>query len=149
MNRGPDQHGLHSQTFGQRATRKQESCGLQSFETVFLHRERCAGSISQLSLPLTVSFIFLPLLHFHLHHSSSTHFLFVLIHSPVPSTPQLLPLAMGNGMNKQPPPPMVLVPPLFDYPPLAARTRYVFSNLLSPIHMIRTFKFQCQGISRE
>ncbi|XP_077253668.1 beta-galactosidase [Tasmannia lanceolata] len=30
---------------------------------------------------------------------------------------------MGNWLNKEPPPPMVLVPPLFDYPPLAARTR--------------------------
>ncbi|KAE8022797.1 hypothetical protein FH972_008567 [Carpinus fangiana] len=28
---------------------------------------------------------------------------------------------MGNLMNKEPPPPMVLVPPLFDFPPLAAR----------------------------
>ncbi|KAK1321804.1 hypothetical protein QJS10_CPA03g00401 [Acorus calamus] len=30
---------------------------------------------------------------------------------------------MGNWLNKEPPPPMVLVPPLFDFPPLAARTR--------------------------
>lgn len=27
-------------------------------------------------------------------------------------------------MNKEPPPPMVLVPPLFNFPPLAARTRF-------------------------
>ncbi|CAA7402304.1 unnamed protein product [Spirodela intermedia] len=30
---------------------------------------------------------------------------------------------MGNFVNKEPPPPMVLVPPIFDFPPLAARTR--------------------------
>ncbi|KAK1281011.1 hypothetical protein QJS04_geneDACA002842 [Acorus gramineus] len=30
---------------------------------------------------------------------------------------------MGNWLNKEPPPPMVLVPPLFDFPPLSARTR--------------------------
>ncbi|KAK8933596.1 hypothetical protein KSP39_PZI015544 [Platanthera zijinensis] len=34
---------------------------------------------------------------------------------------------MGNHLaslwNKEPPPPMVLVPPIFDFPPLAARTR--------------------------
>ncbi|CAI9111043.1 OLC1v1011176C1 [Oldenlandia corymbosa var. corymbosa] len=31
---------------------------------------------------------------------------------------------MGNWLStKEPPPPMVLVPPLFDFPPLAARTR--------------------------
>ncbi|XP_022133850.1 uncharacterized protein LOC111006302 [Momordica charantia] len=35
---------------------------------------------------------------------------------------------MGNWMNKEPPPPMVLVPPLFDYPPLAARTRMLESS---------------------
>ncbi|CAK9308888.1 unnamed protein product [Citrullus colocynthis] len=35
---------------------------------------------------------------------------------------------MGNGTNKQPPPPIVLVPPLFDYPPLAARTRMLESS---------------------
>ncbi|KAJ3695307.1 hypothetical protein LUZ60_000684 [Juncus effusus] len=37
---------------------------------------------------------------------------------------------MGNligllGKNHEPPPPLVLVPPLFDFPPLAARTRMV------------------------
>ncbi|MFS8011271.1 hypothetical protein Hanom_Chr14g01306991 [Helianthus anomalus] len=41
---------------------------------------------------------------------------------------------MGNFLswNKEPPPPMVLVPPLFDFPPLAARTRMLESpyNLL-------------------
>lgn len=31
-------------------------------------------------------------------------------------------------MNKEPPPPMVLVPPLFDFPPLAARTRMLESS---------------------
>lgn len=33
---------------------------------------------------------------------------------------------MGNLWStvKEPPPPMVLVPPLFDFPPLAARTRF-------------------------
>lgn len=35
---------------------------------------------------------------------------------------------MGNWMNKEPPPPMVLVPPLFDFPPLAARTRMLESS---------------------
>ncbi|OAY25749.1 uncharacterized protein LOC110604481 [Manihot esculenta] len=35
---------------------------------------------------------------------------------------------MGNIMNKEPPPPMVLVPPLFDFPPLAARTRMLESS---------------------
>ncbi|KAL0540823.1 hypothetical protein IC582_020838 [Cucumis melo] len=35
---------------------------------------------------------------------------------------------MGNWLNKEPPPPMVLVPPLFDYPPLAARTRMLESS---------------------
>ncbi|XP_078431671.1 beta-galactosidase isoform X4 [Wolffia australiana] len=30
---------------------------------------------------------------------------------------------MGNLLNKEPPPPLVLVPPIFDFPPLAARTR--------------------------
>ncbi|KAL6288034.1 hypothetical protein ACE6H2_012424 [Prunus campanulata] len=35
---------------------------------------------------------------------------------------------MGNLMNKEPPPPMVLVPPLFDFPPLAARTRMLESS---------------------
>ncbi|XP_024029540.1 uncharacterized protein LOC21403402 [Morus notabilis] len=35
---------------------------------------------------------------------------------------------MGNLLNKQPPPPMVLVPPLFDFPPLAARTRMLESS---------------------
>ncbi|KAI7741380.1 hypothetical protein M8C21_000840 [Ambrosia artemisiifolia] len=41
---------------------------------------------------------------------------------------------MGNlwSWTKEPPPPMVLVPPLFDFPPLAARTRMLESpyNLL-------------------
>lgn len=31
-------------------------------------------------------------------------------------------------MNKEPPPPVVLVPPLFDFPPLAARTRMLESS---------------------
>ncbi|XP_050382330.1 uncharacterized protein LOC126799216 [Argentina anserina] len=35
---------------------------------------------------------------------------------------------MGNLLNKEPPPPMVLVPPLFDYPPLAARNRMLESS---------------------
>ncbi|KAB1209175.1 hypothetical protein CJ030_MR6G015601 [Morella rubra] len=35
---------------------------------------------------------------------------------------------MGNWINKEPPPPMVLVPPLFDFPPLAARTRMLESS---------------------
>ncbi|GAV67962.1 hypothetical protein CFOL_v3_11465 [Cephalotus follicularis] len=37
---------------------------------------------------------------------------------------------MGNWMNKEkePPPPMVLVPPLFDFPPLPARTRMLESS---------------------
>ncbi|TXG54662.1 hypothetical protein EZV62_019918 [Acer yangbiense] len=35
---------------------------------------------------------------------------------------------MGNWMNKEPPPPVVLVPPLFDFPPLAARTRMLESS---------------------
>ncbi|KAF3444657.1 hypothetical protein FNV43_RR14350 [Rhamnella rubrinervis] len=35
---------------------------------------------------------------------------------------------MGNWMNKEPPPPVVLVPPLFDYPPLAARNRMLESS---------------------
>ncbi|KAJ7974569.1 Beta-galactosidase [Quillaja saponaria] len=35
---------------------------------------------------------------------------------------------MGNWLNKEPPPPMVLVPPLFDFPPLAARTRMLESS---------------------
>ncbi|XP_057983965.1 uncharacterized protein LOC131168505 isoform X2 [Malania oleifera] len=35
---------------------------------------------------------------------------------------------MGNYLNKEPPPPMVLVPPLFDFPPLAARTRMLESS---------------------
>ncbi|XP_058087994.1 uncharacterized protein LOC131234976 [Magnolia sinica] len=30
---------------------------------------------------------------------------------------------MGNLFDKEPPPPMVLVPPLFDFPPLTVRTR--------------------------
>lgn len=38
---------------------------------------------------------------------------------------------MGNFQAKEPPPPVVLVPPLFDFPPLSARTRYIlfFSDL--------------------
>ncbi|KAM1112009.1 hypothetical protein EV2_046037 [Malus domestica] len=35
---------------------------------------------------------------------------------------------MGNLLDKEPPPPMLLVPPLFDYPPLAARTRMLESS---------------------
>ncbi|GMN42508.1 hypothetical protein TIFTF001_011714 [Ficus carica] len=35
---------------------------------------------------------------------------------------------MGNLFNKEPPPPMVLVPPLFDFPPLAARSRMLESS---------------------
>ncbi|KAH7850920.1 hypothetical protein Vadar_004640 [Vaccinium darrowii] len=36
---------------------------------------------------------------------------------------------MGNWFsNAEPPPPMVLVPPLFDFPPLAARTRMLESS---------------------
>ncbi|PIN01389.1 hypothetical protein CDL12_26100 [Handroanthus impetiginosus] len=36
---------------------------------------------------------------------------------------------MGNWWSKaEPPPPMVLVPPLFDFPPLAARTRMLESS---------------------
>ncbi|KAM7280575.1 hypothetical protein ACFE04_007709 [Oxalis oulophora] len=35
---------------------------------------------------------------------------------------------MGNYFDKPPPPPMVLVPPLFDFPPLAARTRMLESS---------------------
>ncbi|CAN6708789.1 unnamed protein product [Malus baccata var. baccata] len=35
---------------------------------------------------------------------------------------------MGNLLDKEPPPPMVLVPPLFDYPPLGARTRMLESS---------------------
>ncbi|KAL5538090.1 hypothetical protein UlMin_046065 [Ulmus minor] len=35
---------------------------------------------------------------------------------------------MGNFLDKEPPPPMVLVPPLFDFPPLAARTRMLESS---------------------
>ncbi|XP_059641319.1 uncharacterized protein LOC132283398 [Cornus florida] len=37
---------------------------------------------------------------------------------------------MGNLLSwtKEPPPPMVLVPPLFDFPPLAARTRMLESS---------------------
>ncbi|KAJ7970843.1 Beta-galactosidase [Quillaja saponaria] len=35
---------------------------------------------------------------------------------------------MGNSFNKEPPPPVVLVPPLFDFPPLAARTRMLESS---------------------
>lgn len=35
---------------------------------------------------------------------------------------------MGNYFNKEPPPPVVLVPPLFDFPPLAARTRMLESS---------------------
>ncbi|KAG2714523.1 hypothetical protein I3760_03G031600 [Carya illinoinensis] len=35
---------------------------------------------------------------------------------------------MGNWVHKEPPPPMVLVPPLFDFPPLAARTRMLESS---------------------
>ncbi|PRQ53908.1 hypothetical protein RchiOBHm_Chr2g0171701 [Rosa chinensis] len=35
---------------------------------------------------------------------------------------------MGNLFDKEPPPPIVLVPPLFDYPPLAARTRMLESS---------------------
>ncbi|KAK9104470.1 hypothetical protein Scep_021314 [Stephania cephalantha] len=31
---------------------------------------------------------------------------------------------MGNLLNKEPPPPMVLVPPLFDFPPMSARVRH-------------------------
>lgn len=30
---------------------------------------------------------------------------------------------MGNFLAKEPPPPVVLVPPLFDFPPLSARNR--------------------------
>lgn len=32
---------------------------------------------------------------------------------------------MGNFLAKEPPPPVVLVPPLFDFPPLSARNRYI------------------------
>ncbi|RWR93974.1 hypothetical protein CKAN_02325200 [Cinnamomum micranthum f. kanehirae] len=35
---------------------------------------------------------------------------------------------MGNFLQKEPPPPMVLVPPMFDFPPLAARTRMLESS---------------------
>ena len=123
---------MHLRTFGQWATRSWIPLGYKAWH--FLpHRERCAGYISQLPLSLTVFFIFSHLLRLHLHCSSFPSFcvlLFGLILFPILSILQLLLVAMGNWMNKEPPPPMVLVPPLFDYPPLAARTRYVFSNLL-------------------
>ncbi|KAL4369545.1 hypothetical protein GQ457_05G010530 [Hibiscus cannabinus] len=35
---------------------------------------------------------------------------------------------MGNWFYKEPPPPVVLVPPLFEFPPLAARTRMLESS---------------------
>ncbi|KAI4348161.1 hypothetical protein L6164_008917 [Bauhinia variegata] len=35
---------------------------------------------------------------------------------------------MGNSSTKEPPPAVVLVPPLFDFPPLAARTRMLESS---------------------
>lgn len=35
---------------------------------------------------------------------------------------------MGAWPSKEPPPPMVLVPPLFDFPPLGARTRMLESS---------------------
>ncbi|XP_021299178.1 uncharacterized protein LOC110427871 [Herrania umbratica] len=35
---------------------------------------------------------------------------------------------MGNWFDKEPPPPVVLVPPLFDFPPIAARTRMLQSS---------------------
>ncbi|KAJ4824503.1 hypothetical protein Tsubulata_031583 [Turnera subulata] len=35
---------------------------------------------------------------------------------------------MGNFLDKEPVPPVVLVPPLFDFPPLAARTRMLESS---------------------
>ncbi|GMI86811.1 outer membrane 47 [Hibiscus trionum] len=35
---------------------------------------------------------------------------------------------MGNWFGKEPPPPVVLVPPLFEFPPLAARTRMLESS---------------------
>lgn len=35
---------------------------------------------------------------------------------------------MGNWFHRVPPPPVVLVPPLFDFPPLAARTRMLESS---------------------
>ncbi|KAK9090426.1 hypothetical protein Sjap_023603 [Stephania japonica] len=35
---------------------------------------------------------------------------------------------MGNLLNKEPPPPMVLVPPLFDFPPMSARVRMLESS---------------------
>ncbi|XP_022740485.1 uncharacterized protein LOC111292383 isoform X2 [Durio zibethinus] len=35
---------------------------------------------------------------------------------------------MGNWFNKEPPPPVVLVPPLFDFPPIAARSRMLESS---------------------
>lgn len=41
----------------------------------------------------------------------------------------------------EPPPPMVLVPPLFDFPPLAARTR------LSSMTNIYTFFFSSSSLS--
>ncbi|KAL1187735.1 hypothetical protein V5N11_027011 [Cardamine amara subsp. amara] len=35
---------------------------------------------------------------------------------------------MGNFLHKEPPPPVVLVPPLFDFPPLSARSRMLESS---------------------
>lgn len=46
-------------------------------------------------------------------------------------------------MNKEPPPPMVIVPPLFDFPPLAARTRFNFKFSLLAINFRSTLKYSC------
>ena len=107
----------------------------KAFWKFLLHREKCAVSISYLSRSLTVSvFLFLFLfiiiiIQPNFSSLQSTH--------QFPSLPQSHPVAMGNWLNKEPPPPMVLVPPLFDYPPLAARTRYIYIYTSSPVYMIR------------
>jgi hypothetical protein len=54
---------------------------------------------------------------------------------------------MGIFFSKaEPPPPMVLVPPLFDYPPLAARTRFAASPLpfvSTPLVRVRIREANC------
>lgn len=48
---------------------------------------------------------------------------------------------MGNWLNKEPPPPVVLVPPLFDFPPLAARTRFSFNPTTYVSSLANSYKF--------
>lgn len=74
-------------------------------------------------------------LHLHLHLHFHFHFNFIFISnfisiSQITETQNLISLAMWKWFRKEAeaPPPVVLVPPLFDFPPLAARNRMLESS---------------------